>query len=1277
MCIFFNRFSFHLQDVESVLAVHREKLNNLQKLAAQVSDFVGPDASVQIVSDISELDNQLKEIVKSVESSKKSSTNNDSLQRVRKHTVAETQRLINNVTEELRQQSKPKDKTSNEEQLSILRSHILNIGLIENNLREQKESTKMSSDENSSIVDTLNLLQKLFRDTIGEYNKLSSRLVNSSDNRAIYKIWHDYLSHVKTFITSPIPSDYNVLKEHLQLCKIHQSLLLNQRNALMHKMSIDGDELGSADFKQKHDDILAKLLALQTEIESRLHTWEKYRKRQLNLLETIDDIEREKSLLQLQQIYLKSLPKTKSQIEEILGKVAETEKEVLAVKADQGNLLNFIEDVTSSSLRLELSSTAQRLANIRASLETWIGFLERIQELNRTYEFQVKSIQDNYQRQMNFLSSFKANSDLSNNAKQQLNVLREKQRSLNEIKVELENLNSLKDEIKDYVSTYDIKTMRQTIWILWQQFSDINYEYSLFLNQTEERLALQTEFYIRYENLMFWLTETEGRLMEISAQKQHKITGDEDPYVKHFANNILEDILLREYERKWIASVGHELLKNQDEGPEKIDVESKLLNLETKWNNMKGLYDKRSRKVNEIKTTYYNLEARIQEIRTWLFETEKELLKPFIFDEIDKPSFDKQLIEYEKIQRSVEENSSNVAEILNLSEMILSELRNYEMEMTVKNLELAINNIEYRWKKLCESLVQRKRALLQLKSNLEEMKIITNSNGVWMKDCNELCKRLSNENITTFSRPLAEENIEKLNGYLEKIAQETQTFAILEKLFNAVLTANIDINNIRHLTSETREILIIWKTIGTQISSVRSTLEKYLNELSVFEQQYERIILDLTQLDIEITRIKDLDDFDGDIEKLKQLKIDFDLVNAAIDSEEDRKIPLMENSSENQRKSIKSMSDEYLSLFRTVSQNYKDLISQSDIFSKTIVEEKDAAVQVNTLPQQASVSARDAYIYEIDTALNEFKQNIDNLEKNFKSVEGDDNLSKTASQVVGKDIAACESSAELLKYLNGLLINDYECDDDEARTKDIETLSERFKIYLNLWITKKESTSVKKMFKQHSESDWKSCPFCSQRNWQQIDNDLWRLEQWLHVAENESKNQSSPPSNIEELEDVIQDQREFLLNLDSHKGIISSLNVVGEHLAIHTSDTEKATNLRKRLKNDNIRWDKICQHAHVWQTKLQQALIGNKEFHKIINELGIWLEHTSKKIKNFEPVDLASERSVMEAKFNRFKELKCEIERCEPRVISLQENSAQLLKSSSNKDPSANETYLK
>lgn len=132
------------------------------------------------------------------------------------------------------------------------------------------------------------------------------------------------------------------------------------------------------------------------------------------------------------------------------------------------------------------------------------------------------------------------------------------------------------------------------------------------------------------------------------------------------------------------------------------------------------------------------------------------------------------------------------------------------------------------------------------------------------------------------------------------------------------------------------------------------------------------------------------------------------------------------------------------------------------------------------------------------------------------------------------------------------------------------------------------------------------------------------------------------------------------MDLDGHKSVIMSLNIIGKHLADHTRDERRAARVRDRLAATNRRWEAVCAAASVWQAKLQTTLMGNAEFHSTIADLLAWTETTEESL-----LRIAAEEDMEEAalrdRVGRVLDVRAEVERCEPRVASLHEAAQHLL----------------
>ena len=132
------------------------------------------------------------------------------------------------------------------------------------------------------------------------------------------------------------------------------------------------------------------------------------------------------------------------------------------------------------------------------------------------------------------------------------------------------------------------------------------------------------------------------------------------------------------------------------------------------------------------------------------------------------------------------------------------------------------------------------------------------------------------------------------------------------------------------------------------------------------------------------------------------------------------------------------------------------------------------------------------------------------------------------------------------------------------------------------------------------------------------------------------------------------------MDLDGHKSVIMSLNIIGKHLAEHTRDARRGSQVRERLSAANRRWEAVCQAASVWQAKLQTALMGNSEFHSTISDLLTWTETTEENLQKLAAEEETDEAALRE-RVSRVLDVRAEVERCEPRVASLHEAAQHLL----------------
>ncbi|KAF6210750.1 hypothetical protein GE061_013860 [Apolygus lucorum] len=1222
----------------------KEKVVELEKLADEISGEVG----------IEVLKPEVSALARRLEDAQEAPRQPDASQ-----TISDPEVLLEDINKNLKKiEVRGSDPTR---QLNDLLDHLTALGRTEANL----STVSKKSSDSLQIIQLLQVWERIFRETFQEYHRLSSRLVQTEERNIVLNLWQDYLNHINQLLNSNPSQHYEDLHEQNQLFKVHRDVLGCQKFLLSAQMA-SGDipiiEKLSL-LTNLHNETLSKIMEKQSEIQGRIKIWDEYREDQAALLEWLKSMESERNKLKLRYITLGTLKKTMYQIEDVLERLKEGDSKEKNLQNKLGELIKCCDESLSNSLRVEFTSISHRLSNLKAALSTWKDHISKVFDKSVVYEKQFNQVHSDFGEIQNQLSDESCKAieripfeGLQLNLSKLQNVSRLVDDSLGGIK----KLKDAEEALKDSLSPSDLKNMSQKCWLLEQQQCDLALQLSLANQAILDRIQLSELFDKRFDRFISWSKDVTERLDRITKL-------DAGQALKRLETEIHAEVSLHKREVDWLAVTGRELLSVECESSQRgLLLVKNLEILSQTWQSILSNTDGHASKLRSIVQSMSLLEMQMSDLRVNLQEIESKLLSPIILEETTKDCVDKLQRDHQELESEIEQKSTSVGEVLNLFELLMNDCAACNISVDTDGISMAMNNLEKRWKNICIASSERKTLISQLWTKVQRIFQVAKDRRKCLqkvnKELSSLEKQLDDSSKSSIdSIGQTSSTCKAMEKDLRKLSGDGLT--ILEDLYRQLLH---DYSLPNDLLAIPEELMEVEKSLMDRAQKCGQLASARATQHEKFVRSQSRSLTALVKCDAMLTIAELRDNSQGDLSTPEALTEFILKLENSLQAETDNLreadflgLEIMKWCLPRDVDKIQRMIDEYQKLWKDVNDRLAALkankettmssknLSDVGVEVNTLKFETDRSTQVDTLGWSGPMLRKDAFMSEL-------QKTCDDYESQIRSLAQLDRLDthKKISKYIGK----CESTYELAKHLSDTLLEQCSANVTEALVDKLNRLRAEFNKVRNL--AQQKQTHLK----ETSDQGKQSCPICSRRNWHQLETDLWRLEQCVQFAEGTLSSQpSSLPTSLEPLEIIIQDQRELLQTLDSHRSILLSMNDVGIHLAEHSDGDEKANDFRGRLAVLNQRWDIICESAASSQARLQTALIQNEEFHETINELTEWLERTEVNIRQSEPIDLNESRDVIETKYEKFKDLKVELERCEPRIVSLEEAARQVL----------------
>lgn len=506
-----------------------------------------------------------------------------------------------------------------------------------------------------------------------------------------------------------------------------------------------------------------------------------------------------------------------------------------------------------------------------------------------------------------------------------------------------------------------------------------------------------------------------------------------------------------------LLSSGRELITfyatNDDQDQrQRADIKLKLDVIVDRWERIQTVYRIKSTKIHDLKVTMHGIEERVAQIRGWLYDIEIELAKPLRFESTANGAFDRAIHDNEKIQRSIEKESGNIGEVLNLCEILVNDMGTWGAHIDTNGLSTAVDSLERRWKNVCCASAERKHRIHSVWTLLLEVDTIAGDQAAWVERQGADLARLG-QGVERLTKGDGEQRIQMLEKKIQEIEQRKPQMSRLAQSYSKLVKTNgIDPANMRQLTDDSKRLLQRYAELVPRALDTIGTLNMDQRKRREFTGLHDKSVLALSNISAELTRLEHQEQLSA-ADRVRRLDIaeqELKLCEPDLTLADNLGLEIMKRSGADDIDAIQSLVDEYQLLWQEVTARITTI--RTRLRQEEPCREADSAVQVNTLPRlnrATSITARDAYLQELTGALSECHDNLAQLGAEVNSAER-----KPGSQVVQRLISKCQSSIELARHLSGILGAECFCSDEEAAVAEVNAIQAQYDGLLAAWRAK-------------------------------------------------------------------------------------------------------------------------------------------------------------------------------------------------------------------------------